>query len=113
MQLGIIGWVDEESFRKAKQRELEFIELDVNDRVDEFFANIDKVKEYSARYEIAIAGVGRWGSNRIVATGINEEELALECRLVDATKELGSSVYITGCNYVESEQIRIRICRYQ
>ena len=25
MQLGIIGWVDEESFRKAKQRELDFL----------------------------------------------------------------------------------------
>lgn len=101
MQLGIIGWIDEDSFRKAKQKGLEFIELDVNDRTEEFFAHIAQVKELSSRYEVAIGAVGRWGSTRILANGINEEELALEYRLIDATKELGSNVYITGCNYVE------------
>ena len=102
MNLGIIGWIDEESFQKAKQRGLEFIELDVNNRAEEFLSHIDQIKEYSARYEMAIGAVGRWGSDRICENGICEEELELEYRLVEATAQLGCNVYITGCNYVES-----------
>ena len=37
MELGIISWIEEENFRKAKELGLSFVELDVNDRAEEFF----------------------------------------------------------------------------
>ena len=34
MELGIISWIEEENFRKAKELGLSFVELDVNDRAE-------------------------------------------------------------------------------
>ncbi len=101
MKLGIIGWIDEETFQNAKAKELEFIELDVNDKVEEFLQNIDQIKEDSQKYDIPIAAVGRWGSNRIQKEGICEQELQIEYDLIDATSQLDCDIYITGCNYVD------------
>ena len=39
---------------------------------------------------------------RIDENGIREEELAIEYSLIDAAAELGTGIYITGCNYVDS-----------
>lgn len=101
MKLGMITWIGEEDFKRARERELEFVELDVNSRAQEFLDNLEDIKDRSQRYAMPIGAVGRWGSDRISALGINEEELALERRLIAAAAELGSGVYITGCNYVE------------
>lgn len=101
MKLGIIAWINEEEFRKAKERNLEFVELDVNDRQDEFFENLEKTKSYSEKYQMPIGAVGRWGSDRICKEGIISKELDIECRLIEAVSQLNSSIYITGCNYVE------------
>ncbi len=102
MELGIIGWIDEEDFRRAKERGLSFIELDVNDRAREFLDRLDEVREYCRKYEMPIGAVGRWGSLRISADGICPDELELERSLIAATSELGCDVYITGCNFVDS-----------
>lgn len=101
MKLGIISWIREEDFIKVKDKGLSFVELDVNDRAEEFLAHVDEVKEYSERYELPVQAVGRWGSGRICKDGICGEELALECRLIEAAASLGCTIYITGCNYVE------------
>ncbi len=101
MNLGIITWIGEDEFKKAKERGMEFVELDVNDRADEFFSNLENIKQYSETYQMPVGAIGRWGSNRIGAEGICQEELELEYRLVEAAAQLGCGIYITGCNYVE------------
>lgn len=102
MKLGMITWTGEEDFRKAKERGLEFVELDVNNRAEEFLAHLEDIKSLSESLQMPVGAVGRWGSDRILAEGINEEELALEKRLIEAAGALKCGVYITGCNYVES-----------
>jgi len=41
MTLGIISWIQEEDFKKVKEKGLSFVELDVNDRAEEFLAKED------------------------------------------------------------------------
>lgn len=101
MKLGIIGWINEQDFKSAKEKGLEFIEICVNERDEEFFNKLDALKGYSKKYEMPIGSVGRWGKDKITTTGIIEEELEIEYRLIEATAALHSEVYITGCNYVE------------
>lgn len=102
MTLGIISWIREEDFIKAKEKGLSFVELDVNDRAEEFLSHVDEVRTYSGKYGLPVRAIGRWGSDRISGKGICEEELSLECRLIDAAEKLGCTIYITGCNYVEA-----------
>ena len=111
MELGIISWIHEEDFRAAKEKGLEFVELDVNYRDKEFLENVDNVAAYSKKYEMPVRAVGRWGSTRIDAAGIIEEELELEYRLIDAAAKLQAKIYITGCNFVE-ELSYMRNCQY-
>lgn len=101
MRLGIIAWIKEEEFKSAKEKQLEFVELCVNERDQAFFENLDVIKGYSEKYQMPIGSVGRWGSDRITAAGIREEELEIEYKLIEGTATLNSDVYITGCNYVE------------
>ena len=101
MKLGRIAWFEEKDFQSARERGMEFIELDVNDRAQEFLDNVDVIESRSRQSQMPIGAVGRWGSDRIGKDGICQEELALEYRLIDAAARLGCGVYITGCNYVE------------
>ena len=66
MKLGIISWIREEDFIKVKDKGLSFVELDVNDRAEEFLAHVDEVKEYSERYELPVQAVGRWGRRNLL-----------------------------------------------
>ena len=102
MTLGMISWIREEDFQRVKAKGLSFVELDVNDRVKEFLDALEQTKEYSKKYDLPVAAIGRWGSARIDENGIREEELAIEYSLIDAAAELGTGIYITGCNYVDS-----------
>ncbi|MEG0579165.1 MAG: sugar phosphate isomerase/epimerase [Niameybacter sp.] len=102
MRLGIIGWIKEEEFKRAKERGLEFIEICVNERHQAFLDGLEELHTYSRKYEMPIGSVGRWGEDKITAEGIKEEELQIEYRLIEATAKLGCAIYITGCNYVES-----------
>ena len=98
MTLGMISWIHEEDFQRVKAKGLSFVELDVNDRVKEFLDALEQTKEYSKKYDLPVAAIGRWGSARIDENGIREEELAIEYSLIDAAAELGTGIYITGCN---------------
>ena len=70
MELGIISWIEEENFRKAKELGLSFVELDVNDRAEEFLSHLDQVISFSKAYEMPVGAMGRWGSDRISKDGI-------------------------------------------
>lgn len=102
MELGMINWIREEDFAKVKEKGLSFVELDVNDRAQEFLDQLELIAERSRRYGVPVGAVGRWGSDRIDENGVRKEELELEYRLIDATPFLGCDIYITGCNYVDS-----------
>lgn len=103
MKLGIIGWIDEDSFKKAVERELEFIELCVNDRHEDFLNQLLTTKTYSEQYKMPIGSVGRWGQDKISTDGsIIDAELEIELKLIEAAAYLKSPVYVTGCNYVET-----------
>ena len=65
MKLGRIAWIEENDFKSAKERGMEFIELDVNDRAQIFLDNVDAIQKRSQEYQVPIGAVGRWGSNRI------------------------------------------------
>ena len=101
MKLGRIAWFEEADFKSARERGMEFIELDVNVRAVVFLENVDVIRCRSEAYKMPIGAVGRWGSDRICKDGIRQEELELEYRLIDAASALNCEVYITGCNYVE------------
>lgn len=101
MQLGRIAWFTEEDFKSAKEQGMEFIELDVNNRAQEFLDNVTLIRHRSIAYQIPIGAVGRWGSMRICKDGICQDELNLEYKLIEAAACLNCGVYITGCNYVE------------
>lgn len=99
MKLGRIAWFEEADFKSARERGMEFIELDVNDRAETFLENVDVIRSRSEAYQVPVAAVGRWGSDRISVDGIRQEEL--EYRLIDAAAALNCDIYITGCNYVQ------------
>lgn len=101
MKLGMITWIHENDFQKAKARGLEFVELDVNDRAEEFLTHLEEIAGYSEKYEMPVGAIGRWGTQRICKDGICKEELELECKLLKAAARLNCGIYITGCNYVE------------
>ncbi len=101
MKLGMITWITENDFRRAKERDLEFVELDVNDRAEEFLDHVTEIAEYSKKYSMPVGAVGRWGSTRISKEGICKDELELESKLIEAAAGLNCEIYITGCNYVE------------
>ena len=65
MTLGMISWIREEDFQRVKAKGLSFVELDVNDRVKEFLDALEQTKEYSKKYDLPVAAIGRWGSARI------------------------------------------------
>ena len=76
MTLGMISWIQEEDFKRVKEKGLSFVELDVNDRAEEFLKHVDEIKGYSERYELPV-------------------------QVNAAAAKLGCTIYITGCNYIE------------
>ena len=104
MQLGIIAGPTEESFQKAKQKGLDFIEVCVNEGqdVDAFYRNRMNLLNWKNEYGISIGSIGRWKSLRIDEKGsVIEEELERCYRLIDVASEVGCTNFVSGCNYVE------------
>lgn len=102
MKLGIIGWINEESFKEAVERKLDFLEFCVNASDKKFLEALEKTRAYSQQYHMPIASVGRWGRDKINPDGsLVEEELMVDYELIDAAAYLGSPVYVTGCNEIE------------
>jgi sugar phosphate isomerase/epimerase len=104
MKLGIIAPAKEESFILAQRRELSFLEFCINegDSVENFCEQLEQVVEWKAKYNIEIASIGRWKSQRINGRGeILQDELERCFRLIDAASTLHCPNFVVGCNYVE------------
>lgn len=103
VNLGIIGAPTEQSFRMAADRKLDFVEfcINVNKNLDDFLNSIGNIRNWISQYQVEVGSVGRWGSDRIGKNGIVEEELTKDIQLIDAASELGSKVFVCGCNYVK------------
>ena len=101
MKLGILTWITEADFAKQRERGLDFVEFDVNDRDREFLDNLERTRRFSQIYDLPVQAVGRWNTFRITEGGLNQAELETELRLIDTAASLGCGVYITGCNLVK------------
>jgi sugar phosphate isomerase/epimerase len=107
MKLGIIALPVAESFQRAKEKGLDFIEFCINVNgshwpLEDFLANADKLAAASKESGVAVGCVGRWGTSKIADNGgIIEEEFDNCVRLAGAAAKLGSSIFVTGCNYIE------------
>jgi sugar phosphate isomerase/epimerase len=103
MHLGLISKPTEESFAKARAMNLDFLEFCINrdDNVEAFLSGIEKLRQWSGWYGIAIGSVGRWKAETLRQDGApDEEEMRIAHALIDAAAHLGSPVYVCGCNRV-------------
>lgn len=107
MKLGIISHdFEKATFEKIKSRGLDFVEFCINycenDLHDEFYSKAKEIKQSLDALSLFTGSVGRWGANKINEDGsINEAELAVDRQLIDAANQLGCSVYVTNCNYID------------
>lgn len=101
MKLGIISGFDAGSFDYVKSLGLSFIESCRNDdgEAQSFIDNAASIKENIARTGIPIASVGRWNSSPNDGGKYNEQQMNLQYALMDAAIEVGSPVFVCGCNY--------------
>lgn len=101
MKLGIIGWFEEEHFKRAKENNLSALEFDINDDKDVpvFTQKLPEIKKLMKKYGIAVSAIGQWGKTRLLDDGsVNEPQLENEKELIRGAAELGCGVYIAGCN---------------
>ncbi|MDP4085930.1 MAG: sugar phosphate isomerase/epimerase [Bacillota bacterium] len=103
MKIGIIGLPNEESFKNAAEKGLEFLEfcINVNSNIEEFINSIDLIKQWIEKYDVSVGSIGRWGSDRIDSKGnVNKDELEISYKLIDAASELNCQNFVCGCNYI-------------
>ena len=76
MILGIIASPKEESFKKAAENNLSFLEfcLDIGYNLNEFFDNVENIKIWIDKYKVQVGSMGRWGTDRIGKDGTLLEE---------------------------------------
>lgn len=104
MKLGIIAPPVEESFAAAQKKGLDFLEFCINPNHDAeaFLGSVSQIKGWIQKYRVTVQSVGRWKSERICRDGsLNEAELELSYRLIDAAGQLGCPNFVCGCNYVD------------
>ncbi len=109
MKLGIIAPnVSEESFRKARDYNLDFVEFAINGGNDgsELLDHMEEVKQWMNKYQMEVGSIGRWKTVEQLPDGsIDPYELELARRLMQVAKELNCPNYVCGCNYQESRTL--------
>jgi len=104
MQLGIIAGVNEESFKKAADKGLDFVEFCINGgyNVEEFIGQLSQIRGWMDRYKVAVGSIGRWKADILDQNGaIYQDEIEIAHKLIDAASTLGCKNYVCGCNYIE------------
>ncbi|WP_163538060.1 sugar phosphate isomerase/epimerase [Gracilibacillus sp. YIM 98692] len=104
MQLGNISTPTVDSFKRSKERGLDFLEFCINEGndVEAFYQSRNDLLNFKNEYEIDVQSIGRWKSLRVDEKGkVIEEELEKCFRLIDVASELECPNFVSGCNYVE------------
>lgn len=104
MRLGIINGHGAASFDYVKGKGLEFIESCCNNDEDaaDFTAHVSDIKANIARTGIPVASVGRWAAKPNQGGMFNGQQMESQISLFDAAAEVGSPVFVCGCNYDNS-----------
>ena len=109
MKLGIIvPNVSEESFRKAREYGLDFVEFTINGGNDgaELFDQLDAVKGWMDKYQLEVGSIGRWKAVEQLPDGsLDPFELDMAKKLMNAAKELNCPTYVCGCNYQDGRSL--------
>lgn len=108
MKLGIIMSPEAESFRKAKELGLDFLEFDCNPEeywggpVDKLAEKQEELKKASEETGVEVGAVGRWASRILDDKGqIIEAEWNNVRTVIDFGAYLGAKHYLCSVNYVE------------
>lgn len=106
MKLGMIMPFSADSFEKAKELGLDFVEFDLNHpnywgvNMDSILPQTGEIKAAMERTGVAVGGVGRWGSQIIAADGsLIEHELDEVKKAIDFAASVGCENYLVSCNY--------------
>jgi sugar phosphate isomerase/epimerase len=102
MKLGMISHYDDESLKKVAQFGLSYIEFCINHHHETFIEQFSSIQKSLNQHQIKLASLGRWGTDRISKDGINQAEYEIDAELIEIAHQLGSPVYVTGCNYIDT-----------
>lgn len=109
MKLGIIMPPEAESFTKAKNYGLDFVEFDLNPMdffgkpLDEVESKKDEIKKASAETGVEVGAVGRWASHIFTDDGeIIQEELDSVKKVIDLGAFWGAKHYLVSINYAKN-----------
>ncbi|MBO6054800.1 MAG: sugar phosphate isomerase/epimerase [Oscillospiraceae bacterium] len=109
MKLGIIAPnVSEESFRKAREYGLDFVEFTINGGNDgsELFDHMDDVKRWMDKYQLEVGSIGRWKTVEQLPDGsLDPFEMDMAKKLMQAARELNCPNYVCGCNYQDGRSL--------
>lgn len=101
MRLGIIANGDRISFQNAKNKGLDFIEVDRNhpENIEDFISRVSEMQQSMKETGVDISAVGRWGAQIQKDGKIDRGNFSLTQRLLDAAVSVGAKTFICGCNY--------------
>jgi sugar phosphate isomerase/epimerase len=102
MQLGMISHYTHAALAAVKSKDLSYVEFTINRDENIFFESLSDIKKNLTDQELSVFSIGRWGTTRINEHGVNEEELSINLKMIDACATLGSPLYVTGVNYIFS-----------
>lgn len=108
MKLGIISAPEAQSFDRAKELGLDFLEFDCNPPaffgrpVEELHAVKEELKAASERTGVEVGAVGRWASRILDEKGqVIPEEWEAVKSVIDFGAYLGAKHYLCSCAYVK------------
>jgi len=102
IKLGMISNYQAGDLISLKQRGLDYAEFCINADENDFFSVLETIEKILKQEKLHVFSIGRWGIHKIDQYGIIKNELNINLKLIDACTKLGSPIFVTGCNYVES-----------
>ncbi|TNF09644.1 MAG: hypothetical protein EP317_00500, partial [Bacillota bacterium] len=88
MKLGMISHYAEKSLSYVKSKDLSYVEFTINRDETLFFNAIEETKKHLKNNNLEVFSIGRWGTDRITKDGINQDELNINKKMIDACVEL-------------------------
>lgn len=108
MKLGIIAPVAEESFRKAHELGLDFVEFCINgeDRGEQLLAAEQDIPKWIREYSVEVGSIGRWKSEILKPDGtVDPREVEIARELTRLADVFGCPNYVCGCNYIPTQSL--------